>query len=384
MAVMKITRSNACGCCGKELTDPISVAIGIGPECIKSVKIDQEALASALASSGFYEYEYDENDPKSMKFHSRMSTQKLIVLDNELAAYVATNAGKCNIDHVLAMLENAAETLHGSDSLSKSRAASLVKTLDKVKASFGSQLKLLFDNSLDFDNLDLEDLINKFNLADHIKQRFDNSVNTIFSGNVHCKLIDYADDKCVRLCRFSEGSISFMERCIKYTSEAGMDKRSGIFQGYLTQSLLAAKQSQQEEDEAFETLDATIIGGVASKYDSYYKFLKPGRKSYDYLRANQDTIVQGLILRMQSNFEKESPWSVLETDIRPLCNLGSRLFDDENYVLEKVLSDPRLIESFNNAVVADGKDWSSGLRRCYGSLKGKGLWDIITGKKQAA
>lgn len=46
----------ACSVCGRELTDPVSVARGIGPECIMSVKSDMLGQRSLFASRAKYDY----------------------------------------------------------------------------------------------------------------------------------------------------------------------------------------------------------------------------------------------------------------------------------------------------------------------------------------
>lgn len=51
----------ACSVCGRELTDPVSVARGIGPECIMGVKSDMLGQRSLFATRAKYDYRIKSN-----------------------------------------------------------------------------------------------------------------------------------------------------------------------------------------------------------------------------------------------------------------------------------------------------------------------------------
>jgi hypothetical protein len=126
------THSEICSCCGRALTDPVSVSIGIGPECIKIVEIDKAAMADVLSKGGIYFQEYNEGDAGWEQIHKKLSDRRLIQLDQELEKSL-NDKNKEDILIILDRVEKNTLSLDESASVSKSRFTSLEKRMIKLK-----------------------------------------------------------------------------------------------------------------------------------------------------------------------------------------------------------------------------------------------------------
>ena len=420
-----ITRGDRCSICAKELTDPVSVSIGIGPECIKKIKIDKEAMAESLNKDGVYRLDYKEGDKEIELFHKGFLKQRAIDLDKEVGDFIKLGP-HASTDDVLRVLENATVAINDPIEVSKTRAESFINKIREIRDRIGSKNTKKIRSLFDLNGLpDVESMSSIISLIDKEEVRFNSSLEYLknlkdasgeksiindhlktdslqawangFRNNVRRRDISVANrDSWLEKFRSSliEKGLSIPVSKVDFI--IAKNKESSELDKALEKESLEDKKA---EDLKKKSLDLEIKEKVYFKLSGLGRSGSPSEVE-SYLRNDsldtaelREIIVKNekeLINRWSMDFEKliqNKDWFKLKKDLSTLIEIDNRMLAKKCNPLkiaEQILSRPETITIFQNAVEAEGKEWGTDIRRAYGVLKGAGLWSIAIGKTKAS
>lgn len=401
-----LSRSPFCLYCGRELSDPDSQAIGIGPECIRTINIDREAVVKALSAPGStYNLEYEETDKMAIRFHQVISERRLIDIDKDLVTLLALK-DKLNSETILKRLESYTLSFEENTELSETRGLALQKKLEVIKQHLIKEIGK-FPYRLDDVKSEVELAMKKLVSVIEIEQRYNSVIRNLYSlkSKKTGKNLFGASDEIHRLkmwCSgFKNGSISSRElhRFLSLKEiEAGISEET-LKEGIPARQILLITERtkalenkeaddkikilKKREDDIHTVLLAVKEGNIGAVVNTAKRNSQDREEILGYVTSHREelfTEYENVLLHKI----KDRKWSEICSDVDDLIYLGEVIDGkgSQDLLLNKILSIPACIEELNIAVKSEGRDWSPGLRRMYGKLMGYNVWGVAMGTKK--
>lgn len=150
-----LERASACNCCGKGMSDPFSISVGIGPECLTMIGIDRnKALEAVRVGGGSCVFSAKASDEDWSKFQKKFSDQRIVQFSE-----VISNIWKDHKEDPLVAIKKMNDAF--DDKLkhakldvvvSNSRGQKIQSVLYKIEAKLKDGQKLTYRSSNDFMN----------------------------------------------------------------------------------------------------------------------------------------------------------------------------------------------------------------------------------------
>lgn len=394
-----IKRCSSCAVCGKELSDPASVSIGIGPECIKDIPLDKEEIAKALIEKGVFEMAYYDN-PTLFEFHKRISSQGIINLDKDLAPIVKTTR-RLSAEPLVKFLEDYPMSFCSDTNASDTRGTALKNKILLIRKSVLEGIHSLAVSSPNPEkvaNIGTE-YVSKLKTMINLERRYNESIAklsviklkktgaSLFNKNDFVNVLEMWQEKMDRnASTYAQSFISNLktedERKNGFHTRnllINMDDRAATLDKEIWDRSKREKESKSAE--RIQIISRGIFNGDINEI--FLALEGEGlSESVELFKSREKDFLKKYIPQLEK-VVMDRDFSSVGSNVKQMLAIGKIVDEgkDPHDFAKYILSSPEIVDSIKTAIDKEGKDWGAELRRLYGFLKANGLWEISTGKQ---